>query len=191
MRPPASSTLPGSDTSFSHSEYWVILLRAPPTQLFSSRLSFMSLEKDFVKQGCAHSLSSLKALHSHTFQNVIHRMSSEAPGVLAKTRLLSSVLGPHESQEIAFFSSFKGDFYAHKHLGTSDLNKGQLSISASPASHSIFHILSLHMLLPVEPHPLCADSWPKKYGCFPPVFLGHVPTSGKPLGFLGMFSSPC
>lgn len=66
-------------------------------------------------------------------------------------RLLSSVLGPNESQETAFFTSFKGDFYAHNHLDSPDRNKDQLSISASPGSNSVFHISVFDLLLPVEP----------------------------------------
>lgn len=66
---------------------------------------------------------------------MIHTVSSEALGVLAKVELLSSVLGCEESQEPALSNSFKGDFYTHKRL---DLSKGQLSISAPLGGGSVF-----------------------------------------------------
>lgn len=116
-------------------------------------------------------------------------VSSEAPGVLAKVELLSSVLGREESQEPALSNSFKGDFYAHKRL---DLSKGQLSISAPLVAAASFLSLSLHMPLPVKPLLFCvcmllAYEIPLLCACY---LLERSSLLQNLLGFLGMFSPP-
>lgn len=116
-------------------------------------------------------------------------VSSEAPGVLAKVELLSSVLGREELQEPALSNSFKGDFYAHKRL---DLGKGQLSISAPLAAAASFLSLSLHMPLPVKPLlfyvcMLLAYEIPLLCACY---LLERSSLLQNLLGFLGTFSPP-
>ena len=133
--------------------------------------------------------SFLKAINSHISWNVIHTVSSEALGVLAKVELLSSVLGLEESQEPALCNSFKGDFYAHKHL---DLSKGQLPISALLGGSSIFLVSVFAHAAACEASSLpClhALGLQNTFALLLPS-LGNVTTSRKPLRFLRHVQSP-